>query len=138
LVPKNGLLRGLLIFSLTLNAGLTLWLLRPFPRSATPKTSTGESATTAHPTLAATRGAAKPQNISAATLDWREVESADYRQYVTNLRAIGCPEQFVRDIIVADLNQLYAARARAVWAEPPIREFWQKSRPRIDPNQEQT
>ena len=57
---------------------------------------------------------------------WSEIESADYRQYIANLRAVGCPEQIVRDIIVADVNQLFAPRAAAIW-KPEVREYWQKS-----------
>ena len=41
---------------------------------------------------------------------WREVESPDYAVYIANLRDIGCPESTIRDIIVADVNQLYAER----------------------------
>jgi hypothetical protein len=37
------------------------------------------------------------------------LESTDYRTYVRNLRAIGCPEQTIRDIITADVDaNLYA------------------------------
>src|SRR5439155_20591518 len=52
--------------------------------------------------------------------------------------ALACPEQTIRDIIVADLNQLYADRARTIWAGPRLRDFWQKPSPRISPNHEQT
>jgi LysM repeat protein len=41
---------------------------------------------------------------------WREIESPDYPTYIANLHAIGCPESTVRDIIVADVNQLYALK----------------------------
>lgn len=41
---------------------------------------------------------------------WRELESTDYPTYVANLREIGCPEQTIRDIIIADINALYARR----------------------------
>ena len=44
------------------------------------------------------------------TLDWRAVESDDYRRYIANLRAVGCPEKTIRDIIVADVNELYRRR----------------------------
>ena len=44
---------------------------------------------------------------------WREVESPDYPTYVANLRDIGCPEQTIRDIIVADVNTLYARKRAA-------------------------
>ena len=39
---------------------------------------------------------------------WRQLESADYPTYILNLRDIGCPEQTVRDIIIADVNTLYS------------------------------
>ena len=33
---------------------------------------------------------------------WSQLESTDYRQYIANLRAIGCPELTLRDIIMTD------------------------------------
>src|SRR5688572_28748288 len=41
---------------------------------------------------------------------WQEVESSDYRAFVANLREIDCPEQTIRDIIIADVNALYARK----------------------------
>lgn len=48
----------------------------------------------------------------AAALDWRIVESEDYKKYIANLRAIGCPEETIRDIIIADVNKLFEARKK--------------------------
>jgi hypothetical protein len=56
--------------------------------------------------------------------DWRTVESENYRDYVANLRAIGCPEQTVRDIIVADVNALFTARRQTLLTPEPSVEFW--------------
>lgn len=42
--------------------------------------------------------------------EWRQLESADYRQYIANLRSIGCPEPTIRDIIMTDVMRLYAQR----------------------------
>ncbi len=50
---------------------------------------------------------------NAEPFDWRKVESEDYRQYVANLRAIGCPEKTLRDIIMADVTDLFRQRAQA-------------------------
>lgn len=55
-----------------------------------------------------------PVRTQVQTLDWRSVESDDYASYVANLRKIGCPEETVRDILVADINKLFAARRRTV------------------------
>ena len=54
---------------------------------------------------------------------WREVESADYPAYILNLRGIGCPEQTVRDIIIADVNQLYAKK-RLDAVDTPEEQWW--------------
>ena len=45
---------------------------------------------------------------------WEQLESADYRVYVANLRKVGCPEQTIRDIIIADVHSLYAPRYLAI------------------------
>jgi hypothetical protein len=46
------------------------------------------------------------------------VESEDYSTYIANLRAVGCPEQTIRDIILADVNKLYAARETPLKTKP--------------------
>ena len=53
-------------------------------------------------------------NTAVQKIDWRMVESADYRQYITNLRAIGCPDETIRDLITADVTKLYEARFKAL------------------------
>lgn len=54
---------------------------------------------------------------------WREVESDDYPTYIANLRDISCPAQTIRDIIIADVNALYA-RKRATEIETPEQQWW--------------
>lgn len=56
-------------------------------------------------------------------LSWSHVESPDYAVYISNLRNIGCPEQTVRDIIIADVDALYAKR-RATEVITPESEWW--------------
>lgn len=68
-------------------------------------------------------------NTPARTFDWRQLESADYRQYLANLRAIGCPERTVRDIIVADVNDLYRQRLRALMPATNRIEYWKPGNP---------
>ena len=41
---------------------------------------------------------------------WEEVESTNYPAFVKNLRAVGCPEQTIRDIIISEVNRLYGHR----------------------------
>ncbi|HWQ91486.1 MAG TPA: hypothetical protein VN673_07425, partial [Clostridia bacterium] len=54
---------------------------------------------------------------------WREVESPDYATYIANLRDIGCPEQTIRDIIIADVNALYSKRL-ATELVTPEQQWW--------------
>src|SRR6266699_5189049 len=54
---------------------------------------------------------------------WQEVESADYPTYISNLRSIGCPEQTIRDVIIADVNALYS-RKRALELVTPEQQWW--------------
>jgi LysM repeat protein len=56
-------------------------------------------------------------------LSWAHVESPDYVTYIANLRSIGCPEQTIRDIIIADVNSLFAKR-RATEILTPQQEWW--------------
>lgn len=61
---------------------------------------------------------------SAAPLDWRSIESDDYPTYVANLRRIGCPEATIRDILIADIDKLYAEKRRALPAPTNDWQFW--------------
>jgi hypothetical protein len=62
----------------------------------------------------------------ANRLDWRLVESEDYRKYIANLRAIGCPEETIRDIVIADLRKLFESRAKAIKAAARKYEYWKR------------
>jgi hypothetical protein len=44
------------------------------------------------------------------------LESDDYRKYISNLRAVSCPEAVIRDIIVADLDDLYQRKGQEALA----------------------
>ena len=41
---------------------------------------------------------------------WSQVEAPDYREYIKNLRDIGCPEITIADIITADVHGQFARR----------------------------
>lgn len=54
---------------------------------------------------------------------WSQIESSDYRVYIANLRDIGCPEATIRDIIVAEVNQIFARR-RATEVVTSQQQWW--------------
>jgi hypothetical protein len=82
------------------------------------------------PVLKSARGPAPVTvvtNILAATNDfrWIQLESEDYREYITRLRAIGCPEQTIRDIVIADVDKMLAPKMQAASPHPREIKFWQ-------------
>ncbi len=85
----------------------------PAPAAPAPAISTAATPKIA-PAWTATKGTPAP------VVPWRLIASADYRQYIAHLRAVGCPEWLVRDIIVADIDDLYNQKSRTdpVYFEP--------------------
>jgi hypothetical protein len=47
---------------------------------------------------------------SSPAFSWAPVESADYKTYIGNLRKLGFPEELIREIVIADMDKLYAPR----------------------------
>src|SRR5688572_20916802 len=60
------------------------------------------------------------------TFTWQQVESPDYAVYVENLRSLGMPNTTIRDIILADVDQLFAQRRREEAAKQDI-EWWRST-----------
>jgi hypothetical protein len=62
--------------------------------------------------------------VRPRTLTWRELESTNYEVYIENLRFIGCPDSTVHDIIVADINQIYARKRRELNTTTNDMQWW--------------
>jgi len=67
---------------------------------------------------------AGPAGKAVTLLDWRQVESTDYQRYIANLRAIGCPEETIRDIIRADVHQLFDQKKKEYRKGAPKWNYW--------------
>jgi len=78
----------------------------------------GHQPVPAHPALTSGPVAVLPPPVSAtverlalspppAPFSWSRLLSPDYRTYVRNLRAFGCPEPTLRAIVTADVNARY-------------------------------
>src|SRR5262245_47105451 len=48
---------------------------------------------------------------------WNDIQSADLKQFIARLRGVGCPEETIQDITLAEVNRRFAARTRQVWPE---------------------
>ncbi len=116
--------RGIAWLSIAaLNAALWLFILHK--REAAKALAGGklESASAA----SATRGAkgVAPIVVRTNAFQWGQLESEDYRTYINRLRSIGCPEETIRDIVIADLEKLMAPEVRQAEGkrEPP--KYWE-------------
>jgi len=102
-------------------AGALVWALK---RSRPAPAATGELAV-ADSTTASTTA---PANLMLPATDqkfsWNTVESEDYKKYIANPRAIGCPEETIRDIITADVNKLYESKRKDLAGPKKKFEFW--------------
>jgi hypothetical protein len=97
-------------------AAMVFRLVRPGPGGAVENSVTSRTNidSTAAPAVSAQ---IQPQPVRQ--FQWKQLESSDYRTYIANLRAIGCPRQTIRDIITADVDSLYAPRRQQLAAQVP-------------------
>ena len=56
---------------------------------------------------------------------WAQIESEDYRSYIARLRSIGCPDQTIVDIIIADLDKVLAPRVSMASGHRKNLQYWQ-------------
>ncbi|HEY3913753.1 MAG TPA: hypothetical protein VGN61_04630, partial [Verrucomicrobiae bacterium] len=54
---------------------------------------------------------------------WDQVSSTNYAEFIKNLRAIGCPEQTIRDIVRSEIDRIYARR-RVMEVIYPNYQWW--------------
>ena len=59
----------------------------------------------------------------AAPFHWRQVEAGDLKQFVANLRGIGCPPESVRAIIESELWARFLPRRRLL-LDPFHQRYW--------------
>lgn len=113
--------RLIFVFSAGLNVALAAVLL--FSRHhATPPSS--PSSTNSGP--AGTNRVKTQFVLRKQFFTWQQLETPEYPAFIENLRAIGCPEQTIRDIIVADVNQLYLKK-RLMEVVMPDQQWWRSA-----------
>lgn len=123
--------KPVLFLSFLLNlalAGVLVWAVGSKPATAPATVAEAKASAATRPAVPAeARTAIITNTARLATdqkFDWRLVESEDYRKYIANLRSIGCPEETIRDIIVADVNKLYDAKRKQLAGPKKKFEFW--------------
>lgn len=107
--------------NLLLLAGGVAWLL-----THRASTSRDDGAVTFEPARTNVHVASSAPEVVTVTNDfrWRQLETEDYREFIQRLRAIGCPEETIRDIVISDLDKLMAPRTSALYQRRPDLGFW--------------
>jgi hypothetical protein len=132
--------RSILILSLGLNLILAAWVVGKARRTAASSSAhltQAESAASAAKSLSVWR--VKRTNVIEVTTNrvdapgfhWSQIETNDYDVFVANLRGVGCPEKTIRNLILADVEELYAGRL-ADAEEPEL--FWATESQRVAQN----
>jgi hypothetical protein len=119
----------LLMASITLNvalAGVGIGLVKR-PVSGGPA-SPLLNIITSRPALVGAAAAVTPAPPSVlsvpAAFDWSQVASTNLAQYAANLRAIECPKEIIREVILAVVNEDFVRRRHAIF-EPIHARFWE-------------
>jgi hypothetical protein len=73
----------------------------------------------------ATTASAQALAYKTNAFHWSQLESTDYRQYIANLRGVGCPESTIKDIILTDVMRLYAQRRGQYYLNGRDFKFWE-------------
>ena len=105
-------MKKILSLSILLNLGLGACLVWSWSAGRKNSSLPAPSAVTSLRTIAVER--VTPAPASVEPFRWSQLESADYRIYVKNLRGIGCPEAVLRAIVTADVHVIYEQRSRAL------------------------
>lgn len=112
----------LLLGSLVLNAALAAALLWPKQKQEAPPeiaAPQSESDTVIRP------GETKVMlPAPGRAFHWNQIETSDFQQYMANLRGIGCPEETIRDLVIAEVNKLYAPKFAALMAQAHHYDYW--------------
>jgi hypothetical protein len=122
-------MKRLLQFSVLLNVALLLAMgwrsARQSPMNRVPRSEVGQPAG---------KLARRPAQFHAAAsrpaTPWAAIESADLQRFIANLRALGCPEQTIRDIVA--LRICRAFRDRLLELEAASMRAWNFTRPSND------
>lgn len=113
--------------SLCLNLALAcvaVWLLKKIASPMPGAFAAAVSGMTVVPVASSSSAASNPPALVTYVTNqfaWSRIEAGDFEQLALNLRAIGCPEKTVRDVVVARARRLLEQVSKE--AEPTL-SFW--------------
>jgi hypothetical protein len=113
----------LLLFNGLFLAGIFYWVgskrfVEPVSASAPKEPGSGK------PKLFGSKLPKTGRTVEVNEFRWSQLESEDYHEYIARLRKIGCPEETIRDIIISDLDKLFAPQVAALRSSTNEPKYW--------------
>jgi hypothetical protein len=123
-VKSPKVIAALLVGNLALFAGILTYVLKA--KIAAPVTAEETSSSEFSPAAISLGSTSVVEKLVTVTneLKWAQLESEDYKTYIARLREIGCPEQTIRDIIIADLDKLLAPEVATASGRRKVLKYW--------------
>jgi hypothetical protein len=123
---RESIVAGLICLNLGLLAGMAyVYKATRQPVEVSPANTVATTPDALSKTITRTIHVPANQPEVSSRFSWRLVETPDFKQYIANLRAIGCPEQTIQDIIIAEVNKIYAAKEAALRVRPEHLKPWE-------------
>jgi len=115
----------LALLNLGVAAGVLYYVFRtPTPTAVTPESAELIPSAPAEPEAAPVPVTVEKVVVVTNQFRWVQLESEDYKTYIARLRSIGCPEQTIRDIIIADLDKLLAPEVASAQGRRKDLKYW--------------
>ena len=86
------------------------------------------------PVAGQSNAAASEADGSTAQSSWSDLQTDDLKEFVRRLRAVGCPEETIKDLVLAQLNRGYSIKQRAIWQNNlNPNDYWKPYKQHFDP-----
>jgi len=66
-------------------------------------------------------------------ISWRDLQAAELKAFVARLRAVNCPEETIKDLVLAELNRRFSKQQRSLWSEQSNQDYWKPYQHKFDP-----
>jgi hypothetical protein len=123
----------IILLSLATNVVLALvWFRVDYIASPAGDVSTRTAVTV--PVAGQSNAAANEVDGLPAQSSWSDVQTDDLKEFVRRLRAFGCPEETIKDLVLAQLNRSYSIKQRAIGQNNfnPT-DYWKPYKQHFDP-----
>lgn len=127
----NSTRSNLLVVSMILNLGLLLGLGYLLTKSDKTTATEGSQAQSHSPsngssTFGSSPDSDRPDPGKAIPKIWNLLEAEDYPTFIANLKKIGCPDETIRLLVAAEINEKYAQQMKElIQSEGELFKYWQ-------------